>query len=68
MAIAISNAVFQEVQQKVADHQAGVNLIQNQLAAANASLADWTSILSDLLNADATPIVEPAPAPVDGIG
>lgn len=48
MSVAVSDAVFQEVQQKVADHQAAVNLIQNQIAVAQASLGEWQSILSDL--------------------
>lgn len=49
MSVPVSDAVFQEVQQKVADHQASVNLIQNQLGAAQQSLTEWQSIVADLV-------------------
>lgn len=48
MSVPVSDAVFQEVQQKVADHQASINLIQNQLNVAQASFGEWQSILAEL--------------------
>lgn len=63
MSVPVSDAVYQEVQQKVADHQAAINLIQNQLDVANRSFQEWQDILANL-----SAPVAPSPAPVDGLG
>lgn len=57
MSVSVSDAVLQEVQQKVADHQASVNLLQNQINVANESLSQWQAIAAEL--------VVPQPAQVE---
>lgn len=67
MALTVSDAVIQEVQQKVADHQAAINLIHNQLDVAEKSFADWQSILAEL-SIPMPALPAPLPTPVDGLG
>ena len=68
MAVSVSDAVYQEVQGKVADHQASVNLIQNQMNVAQQSLAEWNAILADLAQPAAPEVVAQAPVASQPLG
>lgn len=65
MSIAISQVVYAEVQDKVAEKQAAADAIAAQLAAAQVAVGEWQSILSEVYVAGMPPV--PAPA-IDDAG